>query len=167
MPHAMKHLFLLAVGIIVGCSAPDRPGGANPPVLPEEWEQPRTAIWMAESSGTDSVSAIVTAEPGIGSVVVEGVVPASCDTHRPLIQYSDVVTGRIVLDVGVYVPQHCFPVHEGAPLYRYRAVVDQLPTGRYPLEVRLRVTSANGQVPSQERVILRDTIVVSVSDVSR
>lgn len=93
-------------------------------------------------------------------MAVQGLIGSPCRGRRPIVQYTDVVTGRVELQVTVFVPlgSLCDPARD---IYRYTAVVENLEPGHYPLVVRLKIDSRHTAYPSSTRVLLLDTMEVS------
>jgi hypothetical protein len=153
----MRAVLWLTV-LLLGCSPRD--AGRAPPggVRPADTSEPSTAVYVAVEAESDSTLPIARARTGVRSIRVDGRVLSLCKGHAPLVQFSDVVTGRLVLDVSSYVPALCLPRRE---IYTYSAIAEDLPPGRYPLQVQLRIHSADPGIRSSRRVVLHDTLTVA------
>jgi hypothetical protein len=153
----LRTTFWLAL-LLLGCSGSDGKGAPPGASRPVDTPEPATAVYVGLEMESDSALPVARAREGRRSIRVDGRVLSLCKRHAPLVQYSDVVTGRVVLDVSLSIPVLCLPKRE---IYTYTAIVQDLPPGRYPLEVQLRIHSRDPGIRSSRRVVLQDTLIVA------
>lgn len=145
--------------LLLACASPAQDVRESASESAGQNSQPITAVHL-RAVQSEADSAFLHANGGVRSMAVEGLIASPCRGRRPIIQYSDVVTGCLVLQVTVFVPlgSLCDPAGD---IYRYTAVAENLEPGRYPLVVRLTIDSRHAAYPSSTRVLLQDTLEVS------
>lgn len=141
--------------LLVGCS----PGTRELP--PREFVQevvapPETSVFIGMATAADSALPAARVRGGRRSALFEGQVRSPCRDHEPFV-FTDYGSDRLAVEVRTSVPGLCFPRWE---THTYTAIIQNLQAGRYPVEVRLHVSSQAPGIPSSTQVVLRDTIRV-------